>query len=341
MENQYIKQYPDLMAGKKIMYVHGFGSSAKTGTVKRIQDTLPGATVVARDLPIHPEEAMELLRKMCEEEKPDLIIGTSMGGMYAEMLYGYDRILVNPAFQMGDTMHDHNMMGKQVFQNPREDGIQEFIVTKALVKEYKDMTEKCFAAITPEEQQHVWGLFGDEDPVVHTFDLFRSHYTQAAHFHGEHRMTDSSFLHGVVPVIRWIDDRQEGREREILYISIDTLTSGDATGHVSTIDDRVPRPSMNKALEYLIEHYQVYIVAPAPTNDHEFVTSVQNWVEKYVSTPAHDRIIFTNRKGLLYGDFFIDSNPSKSFMGTGIEYGSDEFKTWEEVLVYFKRLGGV
>jgi 5'(3')-deoxyribonucleotidase len=98
---------------------------------------------------------------------------------------------------------------------------------------------------------------------------------------------------------------------------------------------------MNKALEYLIEHYQVYIVAPAPTNEHEFVTSVQNWVEKYVSTPAHDRIIFTNRKGLLYGDFFIDSNPSKSFMGTGIEYGSDEFKTWEEVLVYFKRLGGV
>ena len=45
--------------------------------------------------------------------------------------------------------------------------------------------------------------------------------------------------------------------------------------------------------------------------------------------------------GLLYGDFFIDSNPSKSFMGTGSEYGSDEFKTWEEVLVYFKRLGGV
>ena len=25
----YVKQYPDLMAGKKIMYVHGFASSAQ------------------------------------------------------------------------------------------------------------------------------------------------------------------------------------------------------------------------------------------------------------------------------------------------------------------------
>ena len=105
-----------------------------------------------------------------------------MGGMYTEMLYGYDRICVNPAFQMADTMHEHGMMGKQVFQNPRADGIQEFIVTKALVKEYREMTEQCFAqADSEEEQRRVWGLFGDEDPTVHTFDLFRQHYRQAAH----------------------------------------------------------------------------------------------------------------------------------------------------------------
>ncbi|HEY9550887.1 MAG TPA: YqiA/YcfP family alpha/beta fold hydrolase, partial [Prevotella sp.] len=131
MENQYIRQYPDIMSGKKILYVHGFGSSARSGTVKRIQDTLPNAEVIAYDLPLHPEEAMALLHRVCSEQNPDLIIGTSMGGMYTEMLYGYDRIVVNPAFQMGDTMHEHNMMGKQVFQNPRQDGVQEFIVTKA------------------------------------------------------------------------------------------------------------------------------------------------------------------------------------------------------------------
>ena len=70
-----------------------------------------------------------------------------MGGMYAEMLYGYDRILVNPAFLMGDTMTKHGMLGKQTFQNPREDGVQDVIVTKSLVEEYKEITRQCFSAV--------------------------------------------------------------------------------------------------------------------------------------------------------------------------------------------------
>ena len=202
MENQHTKQFPNLMKGKKIMYVHGFGSSAQSGTVRRIAMTFPLAKVIAYDLPLHPEEAMTLLREKTDAEKPDLIIGTSMGGMYAEMLRGYDRILVNPAFEMGETMASHGMVGKQTFQNPRQDGVQEFIVTKALVKEYKEITCQCFQAITPEERGRVFGLFGDKDSVVNTYDLFRSHYPQAIRFHGEHRMTDESFMNGVVPVIR-------------------------------------------------------------------------------------------------------------------------------------------
>ncbi len=38
--NPYIKQFPDLMAGKKIMYVHGFLSSAQSGTVKMTDSAL-------------------------------------------------------------------------------------------------------------------------------------------------------------------------------------------------------------------------------------------------------------------------------------------------------------
>lgn len=330
MSSPYFKQYPYLWVDKKIMYVHGFASSAQSGTVKRIQDTFPKAQVIAYDLPIHPDEAMTLLRKVCEEQKPDLIVGTSMGGMYTEMLYGFDRILVNPAFQMGDTMHEHGMMGKQVFQNPRQDGVQEFIVTKSLVKEYRDMTMNCFAYVDEEEQQRVWGLFGDEDPVVHTFDLFRQHYTQALHFHGEHRMTDHSFFYGVLPVMRWIDDKQEGRERPIVYIHVNAMIDGWGK----------PMSCLNKAFEMLIENYQVYMVAPAPTNDHDELSQTQTWVEQYISTPAHDHVIFSNQKSLLYGDYFIDAAPNKDFMGTTIHFGSDEFKTWEEIIVFFERLGG-
>ena len=54
MENNYAIQSPEIMKGKKILYVHGFSSSGQSGTVVKIREMLPGATVVAPDLPLHP-----------------------------------------------------------------------------------------------------------------------------------------------------------------------------------------------------------------------------------------------------------------------------------------------
>lgn len=319
-----------MFEGKKIMYVHGFMSAGSTHTAQILRDMMPGATVIAPDLPIHPEEAMDLLHRMVDTEKPDLVIGTSMGGMYTEMLYGVDRICVNPAFQMGDTILQNNMLGKQTYQNPRADGVQEVIVTKALQKEYKEMTTHCFSGVTDEERKRVYGLFGDEDPVVHTYDMFLEHYPQAIHFHGEHRLNDKVLFHYILPVIRWIDDRQEERERPTVFIHWDTLTD----------DYGKPKSSLHKAYESLLENYNVYFVAPAPTNDHEFLPKVQTWIEQYISAPAWNHIIFTNQPQFLYGDYFISTSLSDNSLGTGIAFGSDEFKTWEEVITFFERLGG-
>lgn len=322
----YQKQFPELMRGKHIMYVHGFASSAQSGTVSRLRTTFPEADVVAFDLPVDPHEAIALLRAKCEELKPDLILGTSMGGMFAEQLHGFDRILVNPAFQIADTMREHNMMGKQTFLNPREDGVQEFYVDKALVKAYREVSEQCFAQPEP----CVWGLFGDKDELVDTYDLFREHYSQAIHFHGAHRMDDQSFMHAVVPVIRWIDDRQEGRQRPIVFIDYDAM-------HDSY--DK-PLSSVVKAVGHLIESYNLYFFSSCPTNDHAYLTHVQEWIEQYVAVPAYDRVVFTNQPQLLYGDYFIMKQEETEMMGAVIDFGSDEFKTWEDILVYFDRLGG-
>ena len=330
MENQYKKTFPNLMVGKKIIYVHGFMSAGSTHTAQILRDYMPQATVIAPDLPIHPEEAMELLRNLVKTENPDLIIGTSMGGMYTEMLYVVDRICVNPAFQMGSTITESNMMGKQVYQNERQDGEKEVIVTKALVKEYKEMTEQCFAQVTEEEQLKVFGLFGDEDPIVHTFDLFSEHYTQAIHFHGEHRLIEKAIFHYLMPVIRWIDDRQEGRERRTVLISQDTLADGYGK----------PKSSLHKAYELLLDNYNVYFVSPAPTNNPSVITEQQAWIEETFSAPAWNHAIFTNQPQLLYGDYFISSTEQPDFLGTVLRFGSDEFKTWEEIITYFERLGG-
>ena len=312
--NPYLKQFPELMKGKKIIYVHGFGSSGQSGTVTRIREVLPNATVIAPDLPIHPEEAMTLLRQLCQQEQPDLIIGTSMGGMYTEMLYGYDRILVNPALRMGDTMKEHGMIGNQHFSNPRLDGVQEFIVTKAMVKEYKELTDHCFEGINNKEQARVKGLFGDEDTTVNTYDLFHAHYPTAIRFHGEHRMNDNSFMHAVVPVIRWIDDCQEGRERPIIYIDINTLAD----------KFQKPNSSAQKTIRTLLETYQLFFVAPAPA-EPEHYAEVNTWLYEYITVPAYD--------------YLIDAEETET-MGTLIQFGTDTFKTWDDIADYFSHLGG-
>ena len=333
-QNQYIKQFPELYGGKTILYVHGFGSSGQSGTVGRIRQVLPGATVVAPDLPIHPEEAMDLLQQTCEKERPDLIIGTSMGGMYAEMLYGFDRILINPAFKIADTMGEHGLTGKQQFFSPRRDGVQEFYVDKALVKEYRSVSEGNFAhASYPDEQHRVWGLFGDKDELVHTRDLFP--YFQSIAFHGEHRLNDHSFMHSVVPVIRWIDDRQEGRERHIVYIGTETLMQPDGQ----------PRPSMQKAVRQLIERYQVYFVAFETTANANAM--IKDMLTEYIGVPAWGHTVFTNQRHLLYGDYLIQGTSTMRWngnepdpMATPIEFGSDTFKSWDDITEYFSRLGG-
>jgi len=327
-QKQYIKQFPELFKGKKVLYVHGFGSSGQSGTVSRIRQVLPQAEVIAPDLPIIPQEAITLLNNVCAQEQPDLIIGTSMGGMYAEMLYGYDRILVNPALEMGDTMKEHGMIGAQHFSNPRQDGIQDFMVTKALVKEYKEMTEQCFAQVTPEEQGRVWGLFGDEDTTVNTYDLFHEHYPIAIRFHGEHRMNDHSFMYSVVPVIRWIDDRQEGRERPMIYIDVNTLMDSW----------KKPLSSSQKTIRTLLETYQLFFVAPAPA-ESQYYADINAWLYEYINVPAYGHTVFTNQKSLLYGDYLIDIEKTEG-MATLIQFGTDTFKTWDDIADYFSRLGG-
>jgi hypothetical protein len=199
------------------------------------------------------------------------------------------------------------------------------------VKEYRQMTEQNFLHADDEgEQQRVFGLFGDEDPLVHTYDLFTQHYSQAIRFHGEHRMDDKSFMHSVLPVIRWIDDRQEQRDRPIVYIDVETLA--DSYGK--------PASSSQKAVRQLTERYQVYFVAPSQSSVPSSYSEVISWLQEYINVPAWGHTIFTNQHHLLYGDYLISRKKEGDTMATLLEFGSDTFKTWEDIIEYFSRLGG-
>ena len=66
---------------KKILYLHGFGSSGASGMVELLRrefwdrvDASHRATVVAPDIPLDPLVAMPMLEELAFDEMPDLVI---------------------------------------------------------------------------------------------------------------------------------------------------------------------------------------------------------------------------------------------------------------------------
>lgn len=318
----------DLMVGKKILYVHGFASSGSTGTVKTMRVLLPKAEVIAPDLPVDPHEAMALLNDICQKENPSLIIGTSMGGMYTELLKGYDRIVVNPAFHLADTILKNNGLGRQEFHNPRKDGQTSFLVNKGLLEDFRDVSSKCFQNVE-EDKGEVWGLFGLKDNLVNCFDEFYSHYSNALHFDGEHYLNDHTFIHSVLPVIQRIDDRQEGRQKRTVLIALEDITISN--GGV-------------KAFRTLSQWYDVYALSGITHNVAQSLPEKIKAADELLGVYVWNKVILTSHKDLLLADYLVDSkceqDGGENFMGTSIKYGEDPFKTWDEVITYFERLGG-
>ncbi len=349
---------PEVMSGKKILYLHGFASSGATGTARTLRVLLPQTEVLSPDIPEDPHVAVDYLKDLCSREKPDLVIGTSMGGMYASLLRGYDRILNNPAFQLADTLLKNYGLGRHEYFNPRQDGATSILMTKGLLEAFRDVSSHCFDGIpeidprypTPgnwtDEQNRVYGLFGIHDTLVHTYDLFASRFPNAIRFDGEHHVDDKALLHSVLPIIQRIDDRQEGRSRKVIFIQWEN-TLADLRNNLPrgmAPEDFTPENSAVKAFRELSRRYDVYVVACPSYNHPSLWPDPVRWAEKWLGVEAWGHVIQTEWPQLLLGDYFIVRNPEhyrlEDFMGTVLQLGGDTFRTWEDILAFYATLGG-
>ena len=190
---------------KKIIYFHGFGSSGASGTVENLRNMLPDMEIIAPDIPIDPFEALPYLTELCSQEQPDLIIGTSMGGMYAHQMKGFKRICVNPALNMS-TMSKVLKTGIHKFFNRRKDHQKEFKITREIIQHHNMIERNQFKNITDDDKEKCWGLFGIYDDTVNTYDLFRKHYPNVQRFEGEHRLNDKVLKAVVIPLIHQLLD---------------------------------------------------------------------------------------------------------------------------------------
>ena len=187
----------------KILYFHGFASSGATGTAESLRRMLPEVQIISPDIPIDPSEALPYLRSLCEQEKPDLIIGTSMGAMYAQQMFGFRKILVNPSFNMS-TLSKVFRTGEHKFLNGRKDNAKTFKITKEIIQKQNMMERQQFKGITPFDRENTYGLFGIHDTTVNCYDLFKKYYTNAQRFDGEHHLNEKALRTAVVPLAKQI-----------------------------------------------------------------------------------------------------------------------------------------
>lgn len=183
----------------KILYVHGFRSSGKSGTAERLREFLPHCKVISPDLPVDAKEAVALLKRIVSEEQIDVVIGTSMGGMLAQKLRGVPKILVNPSFFVSETFRSN--IGKVTYFSEREDGASEFEITPEIVDSYVAVERGQFRSISQREKNITVGAFGNEDDVVNCKDEYREHYDNIVYFAGGHRLDASSIKERIIPAI--------------------------------------------------------------------------------------------------------------------------------------------
>jgi len=184
----------------KLIYFHGFGSSAASGTIRTLRERLPDFEVIAPDIPVDPAEALPFLRELCEKEQPNVVVGTSMGGMYAQQMFGFNRICVNPAFFMSKTSKVLKA-GTFEFFKPRLDGQKEFTITEEIISHFAEMEARQFDGVTPSDTERVWGMFGINDTQVNCEEAFLQHYHNIIHFSDGHRLDDITINEILIPLI--------------------------------------------------------------------------------------------------------------------------------------------
>ena len=198
---------------KKILYLHGFASSGASGTVELLRhefwakesDPARRVQVIAPDIPVDPVEALPMLRALVEKENPELIVGTSMGGMYAQQLRGIPRICVNPSFGISK-LYSLLHVGKYKWLNKRRDGALEFHVYKETIEHFAEMEAHQFEGVTDDDRIFCFGLFGTQDEITApSRTVFESVYPgQMKLFEGGHRL-NADLVHDVlIPEIRAI-----------------------------------------------------------------------------------------------------------------------------------------
>lgn len=184
----------------KILFIHGLASSGAYKMASSLRILLKGSQVLAPDVPIEPDEALDLLERICRDEVPDLVVGLSLGGFWAQKLRGRRKVLVNPDFHVSKLMR--TKIGEVEYLSPRADGARSFFLNEEICEGYRKLEERQFEDLGPEEIALTSGVFADNDELVDCRPEFELHYPGRSHIYpGTHLPNYPQTKQYILPVI--------------------------------------------------------------------------------------------------------------------------------------------
>lgn len=187
----------------KVIFLHGFFASGACTPAQALKECLSNkAQVLTPDLPLHPQEALTFLRRLCQQEAPDVLVGNSNGAFLAQIIAAENNLpalLGNPYFEMTKFLTER--IGPHEYKSPRANGNQHFVIDQPLIDEFAEVQLYQWDHYQPANRERIWGIFGENDHLAHYEPLFLKYYPHAWHFPGAHTPTAEEVQKHYIPLI--------------------------------------------------------------------------------------------------------------------------------------------
>ena len=151
---------------KRVLYIHGFMSGSNSETVYKLRKRYDYKyEFIVPELDGDPLESISKIDNIIREEKPSLIIGSSLGGYYALMCDSGDIpiIVINPCVDPYNHLQRYLDIERE-YHSKRKDGKTSYKLTRDILEHYKecgDIKEKVKSKIG-----HLLVLLSTNDEIL-------------------------------------------------------------------------------------------------------------------------------------------------------------------------------
>lgn len=148
-----------------MMYIHGFRSGANGSKHQQLQEHFRDKyRVITPEVDADPKKSLEKINEIIALEKPEIIVGTSLGGWMTVMCNSGDAqlVVINPATDPDATLSQWEGQNLPYFCR-RLDGVQSYTLTKDVLDKYGEYN---FETVVKEKAANIHALCSTEDELL-------------------------------------------------------------------------------------------------------------------------------------------------------------------------------